>query len=133
MIAKNLVAVAQRTGRGIALEDLSGIRGRVRPRRNQRAVHASWSFHQLGAFIEYKARRAGVRVITVDARFTSQLCPDCGYTARNNRFSRDGFGCRMCGLAGPADHVAGINVRNRARLSVGTCQRARTCRLKADG
>ncbi|WP_211337102.1 zinc ribbon domain-containing protein [Lentzea atacamensis] len=81
----------------------------------------------------YKARRAGVRVITVDARFTSQLCPDCGYTARNNRFSRDGFGCRMCGLAGPADHVAGINVRNRARLSVGTCQRARTCRLKADG
>lgn len=114
-IAKKLVAVAQRTGRGIALEDLKGIRDRVRPRRGQRAIHASWSFHQLGAFIEYKAKRVGVRVIVVDARYTSQMCPRCEHTARNNRFSRDSFRCRMCGLAGPADHVAGINVRNRAR------------------
>ncbi|HEX8870247.1 MAG TPA: transposase [Lentzea sp.] len=114
-IAKKLVAVAQRTGRGIALEDLKGIRNRVRPRRDQRAIHASWPFHQLGAFIKYKAKRAGVRVIVVDARFTSQMCPACGHTARNNRSSRDCFRCRKCGLAGPADHVAGINVRNRAR------------------
>ncbi|MDT7783446.1 MAG: putative transposase, partial [Pseudonocardiales bacterium] len=84
-IAKKLVAVAQRTGRGIALEDLKGIRNRVRPRRDQRAVHASWSFHQLGAFVEYKAKRVGVKVISVDARFTSQMCPSCGHTARNNR------------------------------------------------
>lgn len=114
-IAKKLVAVALRTGRGIALEDLSGIRDRVRPRRDQRATHSSWPFHQLGAFIDYKARRAGVIVITVDARFTSQMCPACGYTARHNRTDRDHFGCRRCGLAGPADHVAGINVRDRAR------------------
>ncbi|WP_189253525.1 RNA-guided endonuclease InsQ/TnpB family protein [Lentzea flava] len=114
-IAKKLVAVAQRTGRGIALEDLGGIRDRVRPRRDQRATHSSWPFHQLGAFIEYKARRAGVRVIVVDARHTSQMCPRCGHTARNNRRDRDRFRCRRCGLAGPADHVAGINVRNRAR------------------
>lgn len=114
-ISKRLVAVAQRTGRGIALEDLSGIRDRVRPRRDQRATHSSWPFHQLGSFIEYKAKRAGVRVVTVNARYTSQMCPSCGHTARNNRFSRDHFRCRRCGLAGPADHVAGINVRNRAR------------------
>ncbi|MFD9699396.1 RNA-guided endonuclease InsQ/TnpB family protein [Lentzea sp. NPDC059081] len=114
-IAKKLVAVAQRTGRGIALEDLSGIRDRVRPRRDQRAAHSSWPFHQLGTFIEYKAKRAGVLVVTVDARYTSQTCPRCGHTARGNRVSRDMFRCRGCGLAGPADHVAGINVRNRAR------------------
>lgn len=114
-IAKKLVAVAQRTGRGIALEDLSGIRDRVRPRRDQRATHSSWPFHQLGSFIVYKAKRVGVQVITVDARYTSRMCPGCGHTARNNRFDRDHFRCRQCGLAGPADHVAGINVRNRAR------------------
>ncbi|WP_223165465.1 RNA-guided endonuclease InsQ/TnpB family protein [Lentzea indica] len=114
-IAKELVAVAQRTGRGIALEDLSGIRDRVRPRRDQRATHSSWPFHQLGTFVEYKAKRAGVPVITVDARHTSQMCPRCGHTARNNRSDRDHFCCRRCGLAGPADHVAGVNVRNRAR------------------
>ncbi|MFI6493042.1 hypothetical protein [Streptomyces sp. NPDC050564] len=43
-----MVAEAERTGRGIALEDLTGIRERVRLRKPQRATHASWSFAQLG-------------------------------------------------------------------------------------
>jgi IS605 OrfB family transposase len=114
-IGKEIVAVAQRTARGIALENLDGIRERVRPRRDQRATHSSWPFRQLGQVIAYKARRAGVPVVEVDARYTSQMCPRCGHTARNNRSTRDHFLCRRCGLAGPADHVAGINVRRRAR------------------
>ncbi|WP_243714177.1 RNA-guided endonuclease InsQ/TnpB family protein [Actinomadura bangladeshensis] len=113
-IAKQVVAVAARTGRGIALEELSGIRGRVTVPRDQRARLSSWPFHQLGAFIAYKARRAGVPFIEVDAAYTSQRCPRCGHTARNNRPSRDHFCCRRCGLAGPADVVAGVNVRDRA-------------------
>ncbi|KPI17210.1 transposase, IS605 OrfB family [Actinobacteria bacterium OK006] len=59
-IAKHVVAEAERTGRGIALEDLTGIRERVRLRKPQRATHSSWAFAQLGSFIGYKARRAGV-------------------------------------------------------------------------
>ncbi|MEV6654388.1 transposase [Streptomyces sp. NPDC051219] len=114
-ISKEIVAVAQRTGRGIALEELSGIRDRVRPSRDQRATLSSWPFHQLEEHIRYKARRAGVPVIWVDAHYTSQMCPRCGHTARNNRPTRDAFCCRRCGLAGLADHVAGVNVRNRGR------------------
>ncbi|MEU5991532.1 transposase [Spirillospora sp. NPDC047418] len=114
-ISKQVVAVAARTGRGIALEDLSGIRGRVTVPRDQRARLSSWPFHQLGEFIAYKARRHGVPYIEVDAAYTSQRCPRCGHTARNNRPARDHFTCRRCGLAGPADVVAGVNVRNRAR------------------
>ncbi|MEU5993121.1 transposase [Spirillospora sp. NPDC047418] len=114
-ISKQVVAVAARTGRGIALEDLSGIRGRVTVPRDQRARLSSWPFHQLGQFIAYKARRAGVPLIEVDAAYTSQRCPRCGHTARNNRPTRDHFECRRCGLAGPADVVAGVNVRDRAR------------------
>ncbi|MCX4534989.1 transposase [Streptomyces sp. NBC_00841] len=114
-ISKEIVAVAQRTGRGIALEELDGIRDRVRPSRDQRATLSSWPFCQLEEHIRDKARRAGVPVIAVDAHYTSQMCPRCGHTARNNRPSRDCFSCRRCGLAGPADVVAGVNVRNRAR------------------
>ncbi|WP_217919854.1 RNA-guided endonuclease TnpB family protein [Actinomadura sp. BRA 177] len=114
-IAKQVVAVAARTGRGIALEELSGIRGRVTVPRDQRARLSCWPFHQLGAFIAYKARRAGVPFIEVDPAYTSQRCPRCGHTARANRPARDHFCCRRCGLAGPADHVAGVNVRDRAR------------------
>ncbi|MEU9024064.1 transposase [Actinomadura sp. NPDC048394] len=114
-ISKTVVAVAQRTERGIALEQLQGIRERVTVRRDQRARQSSWPFHQLGAFIAYKARQAGVPVIEVDPAYTSQRCPRCGHTAKANRPSRGTFRCRRCGLAGPADVVAGVNVRDRAR------------------
>nr|WP_244994344.1 transposase [Actinomadura coerulea] len=114
-ISKTVVAVAQRTERGIALEQLQGIGGRVTVRRDQRARHSSWPFHQLGRFIAYKARRAGVPFIEVDPAYTSQRCPRCGHTERGNRPTRDHFCCRRCGLAGPADVVAGVNVRDRAR------------------
>ncbi|WP_312870367.1 transposase [Streptomyces himalayensis] len=56
-ISKEIVSVAQRTGRGIALEQLDGIRERVRLRRDQRATLSSWPFHPLGQHLTYKARR----------------------------------------------------------------------------
>ncbi|MFJ2740207.1 RNA-guided endonuclease InsQ/TnpB family protein [Streptomyces sp. NPDC087440] len=114
-ISKTVVAVAQRTGRGVALEELRGIRDRVTVPRDQRARLSSWPFHQLGAFLAYKCRRSGVPFVEVDPAHTSQRCPRCGRTERANRQTRDHFHCRRCGLAGPSDHVAGVNVRNRAR------------------
>ncbi|WP_246178501.1 RNA-guided endonuclease InsQ/TnpB family protein [Actinomadura decatromicini] len=116
-IAKTVVADAERTGRGIALEDLSGIRDRTRVLRHRRATLSSWPFHRLGTFIAYKALRAGVPMIEVDARYTSQGCPRCGHTTRRNRPTRDDFCCVVCGLAGPADHIAAVNVRRRARTA----------------
>ncbi|WP_460545513.1 RNA-guided endonuclease InsQ/TnpB family protein [Glycomyces halotolerans] len=116
-IAKQLVGKAERTGRGIGIEDLAGIRDRVRLPAAQRGELNSWSFHQLQAFIAYKAKRAGVPVVTIDARNTSRRCPLCGHTAKHNRPTRDDFACRGCGLAGPADQVAAVNVRDRARTT----------------
>lgn len=59
-ISKTIVATAKGTGRGIALEDLTGIRDRVSVRRSQRATLHGWSFGQLRAFVAYKAALAGV-------------------------------------------------------------------------
>ncbi|MFE1933737.1 RNA-guided endonuclease InsQ/TnpB family protein [Streptomyces sp. NPDC059474] len=112
-IARTVVAVAQRTERGLALEQLQGIRERVTVPRDQRARQSSWPFHQLGSFIAYKAKRVGVPFIEVDPAYTSQRCPRCGHTERANRPTRDHFRCRRCGLAGPADHVAGTNIAKR--------------------
>ncbi|MGI5287490.1 RNA-guided endonuclease InsQ/TnpB family protein [Nonomuraea polychroma] len=116
VIANEIVADAQRTGRGIAVEELAGIRDRVRLWPSQRATLSSWPFHQLGAFLAYKARRAGVAFVQVDPAYTSQRCPNpwCGHTGRGNRPSRDTFRCGSCGFAGPADHIAALNVARRA-------------------
>ena len=62
-IAKAIVSAAERTGRGIALEDLEGIRERVRLTRSQRGRISNWPFYQLAQHIAYKAKRAGVPVV----------------------------------------------------------------------
>ncbi|WP_405634044.1 transposase [Streptomyces sp. NBC_00056] len=91
------------------------VRDRVRLRRDQRGTLSSWPFHQLGRHLAYKARQTGVAFLEVDAAHTSQRCPRCGHTEKANRPAREHFRCRRCGLAGPADVVAGVNVRDRAR------------------
>ncbi|MEV0408128.1 transposase [Actinoallomurus sp. NPDC050550] len=118
-ISKQIVADAQRTGRGIAVEQLDGIRDRVRLKRHQRATLSSWPFHQLGTFLHYKARRAGVPFCEVDAHYTSQTCPNpwCGHVSRKNRPTRGRFLCVACGLAGLADDIAAVNVRQRERTA----------------
>ena len=115
-ISKAIVASAQRTSRGIALEDLGGIRERVTARRRQRARLANWGFHQLRSFVEYKARLAGIRVVYVDPRNTSRTCPDCGCIDKANRPNQATFLCVSCGFSGPADTVAAGVIRGRAAV-----------------
>lgn len=115
-ISKTIVATAQGTGRGIALEDLTGIRDRITARKPQRAALSSWSFFQLRSFIEYKAQLAGVLVVVVDPRNTSRQCPSCGYIAKANRKTQSKFLCIDCGFSGLADYIAAINIGRRAAV-----------------
>ncbi|MFI0453248.1 RNA-guided endonuclease InsQ/TnpB family protein [Actinomadura sp. 6N118] len=112
-ISKQIVTEAERTGHGIALEDLQGIRDRVRHRKPQRVTFHSWAFHQLGTFITYKALRAGVPVVFVDPAHTSQTCADCGHVDRRNRVSQGLFICRGCGVVAHADRNASRNIAAR--------------------
>jgi IS605 OrfB family transposase len=115
-IAHSIVETAQDTARGIALEELGGIRERATVRRRQRARHSNWSFHQLRAFIEYKAKLTGVVVQTVDPRHSSKTCSVCGHCDSANRPTRDDFLCSRCGHAAPADWNAALNLRARAAV-----------------
>ncbi|MCP3755938.1 transposase [Streptomyces sp. TBY4] len=115
-IAKHIVAEAERTGRGIGLEDLTGIRERVRLKKPQRAMVHSWAFAQLGAFITYKARRAGVPVVYVDPANTSRTCSECGHIDKANRTSQARFACRSCGFVDHADRNGSRNIRARAQM-----------------
>ncbi|WP_165966487.1 RNA-guided endonuclease TnpB family protein [Actinomadura sp. 7K507] len=113
-VSKRIVAEAERTGYGIALEELTGIRSRVRHRKPQRAAFHSWAFAQLASFICYKARRAGVPVVFVDPAYTSQTCADCGHVSRLNRVDQALFICRGCGVVAHADRNASRNIAHRA-------------------
>ena len=113
VIAKRIVTEAERTGRGIALEDLTGIRARVRLRKPQRVTLHSWAFAQLGHYIAYKAMLAGVPVVHVDPAYTSQMCSSCGHVSKKNRPDQATFRCTSCGFAEHADVNAARNIAAR--------------------
>jgi putative transposase len=114
-ISKRLVGTAKRTGRGIAVEDLEGIRERVKVQgADQRARHSNWGFFQLRQFVSYKAQLSGVRVVTIDPAYTSQRCSACGHTERANRKTQAEFCCVVCQFASPADYNAAINIERAA-------------------
>ncbi|MGW6705813.1 RNA-guided endonuclease InsQ/TnpB family protein [Streptomyces sp. NPDC054956] len=114
IISKRIVTEAERTGRGIGMEYLAGIRQRVRLRKPQRGALHSWAFAQLGRFVAYKARRAGVPLLFIDPAHTSRMCAECGHTDKLNRVSQGRFACRSCGFIDHADLNSSHNIRARA-------------------
>lgn len=117
VISKALVTFAKDTGRGISVEELTGIRDRTQFRREQRAKMGGWSFGQLRGFIEYKGRLYGVPVVAVDPRNTSRTCSKCGHCEKDNRKSQSEFLCMACGRSANADHNAAINIAARATIN----------------
>ncbi|CAM3639715.1 RNA-guided endonuclease TnpB family protein [Nocardiopsis gilva] len=113
VISKRIVAEAERTSRGVALEELTGIRQRVRLRKPQRVALHSWAFAQLGEFITYKARRAGVPLVFVDPAYTSQTCAECDHVDKRSRVDQGTFICRGCGVVAHADRNASRNIACR--------------------
>ena len=113
-ISKDIIETARRTKRGIAIEELTGIRTRIRARRDQRAVLHSWAFAQLGSFLAYKAAVAGVALVKVDPRNSSRECSRCSHTDKLNRPSQSKFLCRSCGYSANADLNAAVVIASRA-------------------
>lgn len=116
-IAKQISVVAKRTKRGIAMEDLTHIRSRIRAGKKQRRILHSWAFADLQAKISYKSRLIGVAVKLVDPRNTSRTCPACGSVSKKNRPTRDRFTCQSCGFAADADTNAAGNIARRGAFN----------------
>jgi IS605 OrfB family transposase len=112
-ISKEIVADAKRTHCGIAMEDLKGIRkGKGKKvRKKQRATFSGWSFYELRQFITCKAQAAGVPVVFVNPRYTSQCCSNCWHIEKANRKSPSEFECRKCGYTAHADFNAAVIIQ----------------------
>ena len=63
--------------------------------------------------LEYKQNWNGGIVIKVDPKHTSQQCPSCGHTHKDNRKEQAVFECVVCGYKNNADVVGAINIRTR--------------------
>ncbi len=100
-IAKQIVKAHPHTLLG--LEELTGIRERTKRRKRRRKKNgkgtepvspkarranrraSQWAFAELHSLLAYKAALARSFAIKVEADYTSQTCPLCGYTSKQNR------------------------------------------------
>lgn len=105
--SRALVDYAVKNGYGvIQMEDLSGIKSDTDyPKRLQH-----WTYYDLQSKIIYKAEEAGIKVIKVDPRYTSQRCSRCGHIAKENRKTQELFECVNCGFKCNADYNASQNI-----------------------
>ncbi|MFN3334386.1 MAG: RNA-guided endonuclease InsQ/TnpB family protein [Caldilinea sp.] len=112
--SKAIVEAARAAGVArIVMEDLTHIRARIKAGKRMRTRLHRWAFRQLQAFIEYKAKAAGIEVEYVDAAYTSQTCSCCGGLGQR---SKHRFECPHCGLRAHSDLNAS---RNLARIGSG--------------
>jgi putative transposase len=110
----------------IGLEDLTHIRERQSRKHGKKASqkqrransHASkWAFAQLHGYIAYKATMGGSMAVKVDSHYSSQACPMCGYTSKENRPNKGLlFLCQSCHYSLHADLIGARNVALRTLL-----------------
>lgn len=107
-IAKQIVQIAKEENKGIALEDLKGIRfSSLKKGKKFRTRVGKWSFNQLRQYISYKAILNGVQVVLVNPRYTSKTCSNCHHIG--NRKGKV-FECNNCGNNMDADVNASLNI-----------------------
>ncbi len=111
-IAKQIVKSAKSQNKGIALEDLTGIRFTSKRRNKKfRTKLGRWNFSQLRQYITYKAQLNGVPLVVVLPAYTSKTCHCCKHIGKrtNKRFE-----CANCGTIVDADFNASINIASLA-------------------
>ena len=68
--------------------------------------------------VEHIARKYNIAVSTVQASYTSKMCPICGCIDDGNRPNQETFECVECGHKDNADFNAAKNIRNRVLVTV---------------
>jgi putative transposase len=97
----------------IAHEDLN-VRGMARTRLAKAMLDAGWS--QFLGILGHKAAEAGVRVVAVNPRNTTQICSGCGgLPLVPLTLSARVYHCASCGQVCDRDRNAARNILSRAR------------------
>jgi len=111
-VALRLIWMALSCGGALVVEDLKGLKGRIRgkPKRMRRRLLNQWSIRRFLRLLKDKAEVYGVPMIEVNPAYTSQTCPVCGESLRG----REELVCR-CGLRMNRHAVAARNIARRGK------------------
>lgn len=121
----NMCRILQSQGVGhIAMEDLDNRFGKcyVKDKDNEDINYNRkvkfLGLSRLKQEVEHIARKYDIAVSTVQASYTSKMCPICGCIEDENRPNQETFECIECGHKDNADFNAAKNIRNRVLVTV---------------
>jgi IS605 OrfB family transposase len=107
-ISKQIVQLAKSEGKGVAIEDLKGIRFSANKKGKKfRTRVGKWNFNQLRSFLTYKSLLNGVKLVVVPPAYTSKTCHNCLHIG--NRQGKK-FTCNNCNSVFDADENAAKNI-----------------------
>lgn len=107
-ISKQIVSIAKEEKKGIAIENLKGIRfSSLRKGKKMRSRVGKWNFYQLRQFLTYKALLNGVKLIDVPPAHTSKTCSSCLHIGKRNGKQ---FTCNNCNSTFDSDINAAKNI-----------------------
>ena len=107
-ISKQIVSIAKKEGKGIAIENLKGIRFSANKKGKKfRSKIGKWNFNQLRSFLTYKCLLNGIKLIVVPPEYTSKTCHNCLHIG--NRQGKK-FTCNNCNSVFDADVNAAKNI-----------------------
>lgn len=115
-ISKSLVQSAKEQGKGIAIEDITGIRFTSKRRNKKfRTKLGRWNFGQLRSFLEYKSLLNGVQLVVVEPSYTSLTCSCCKHIGKrtNKVFKCTNQNCEVDVL--DSDYNASLNIASLGR------------------
>ncbi|QKR00690.1 IS200/IS605 family element transposase accessory protein TnpB [Metallosphaera tengchongensis] len=103
----------------IFLEDLNNLIKRVKKLPGQfRDKLYLMQYRRLQYWIEWQAKKHGLKVVYVDPHYSSTSCPKCG--SKMEEVGRRYFRCINCGYENDRDVIAIMNIYGRGSLSLST-------------
>lgn len=96
----------------VVVERLYDLKQTVKTSKDFRKTLSNWNYRELLDIIQKHTENNRVSFRTVNPYKTSQECPKCNHTQRENRV-RENFKCLKCGFSEQADYVGSLNIRNR--------------------
>ena len=102
----------QRGYTSLALEDLNLITRAKNKSKvfNQKHIESAFHINDLKNILYQQFKNRGLNIHLVNPKYTSQTCPKCGSTCKENRKIQEIFQCKECGFTENADLVSSINI-----------------------
>ena len=120
-VSRQIILIAKEKNAAISLEQLEKPqKSRFRQSRKVRYKLSQFNFKTLSNYIDYKARKEGIKIAYVPPEMTSQTCAHCAMkgdvhsnTQRPYKNTSSLFKCNKCGIELNADYNAAFNIAQK--------------------